>query len=114
MCNLDIATLSVADARKHLSDVITRSKSGEVFIERRGQRAAVVVSSEQCVRQRSVSRIRRVRLVRKSEKHQQEALDFRELFGTQSARMPDDVGAAHSRHFVDHHVAVGFQSVGFL
>ncbi|HMM82339.1 MAG TPA: type II toxin-antitoxin system prevent-host-death family antitoxin [Terrimesophilobacter sp.] len=48
-----MATLSVADARKHLSDVITRSKSGAVFIERRGQRAAVVVSLEQCVRQRS-------------------------------------------------------------
>ncbi|MHA7272177.1 type II toxin-antitoxin system Phd/YefM family antitoxin [Arthrobacter sp. TMT4-20] len=38
---------SVADARNHLSDVIARSKSEAVFIERRGQRAAVIVSPEQ-------------------------------------------------------------------
>ena len=38
--------VSVADARNHLSDVIARSKSEAVFIERRGQRAAVVVSPE--------------------------------------------------------------------
>lgn len=42
-----MSIVSVADARKHLSDVIVRSKSGAVFIERRGQRAAVVVSPEQ-------------------------------------------------------------------
>lgn len=47
MYNLCMFTVSVADARNHLSDVITRSKSEAVFIERRGQRAAVVVSPEQ-------------------------------------------------------------------
>ena len=41
-----MSTVSVADARNHLSDVIARSKSEAVFIERRGQRAAVVVSPE--------------------------------------------------------------------
>ena len=44
---LFMSIVSVADARKHLSDVIARSKSEAVFIERRGQRAAVVVSPEQ-------------------------------------------------------------------
>ncbi|QEV99339.1 type II toxin-antitoxin system Phd/YefM family antitoxin [Microbacterium caowuchunii] len=38
---------TTANARNHLSDVIDRSKSEPVFIERRGQRAAVVVSPEQ-------------------------------------------------------------------
>lgn len=38
--------VSVADARNHLSDVIARAKTEAVFIERRGQRAAVVVSPE--------------------------------------------------------------------
>lgn len=47
MYNEDMSTVSVADARNHLSDVIARSKSEAVFIERRGQRAAVVVSPEQ-------------------------------------------------------------------
>ena len=42
-----MSIVSVADARNHLSDVITRSQSEAVFIERRGQRAAVVVSPEQ-------------------------------------------------------------------
>ena len=41
-----MSIVSVADARNHLSDVIARSKSEPVFIERRGQRAAVVVSPE--------------------------------------------------------------------
>lgn len=42
-----MSIVSVADARSHLSDVIDRSQSEAVFIERRGQRAAVVVSPEQ-------------------------------------------------------------------
>ncbi|PSL37552.1 prevent-host-death family protein [Labedella gwakjiensis] len=42
-----MSIVSVADARKHLSDVISRSKDEAVFIERRGQRAAVVISPEQ-------------------------------------------------------------------
>lgn len=41
-----MSTISVADARKHLSEVITRTRSEAVFIERRGQRAAVLVSPE--------------------------------------------------------------------
>ena len=41
-----MSIVSVADARNHLSDVIARSQSEAVFIERRGQRAAVVVSPE--------------------------------------------------------------------
>lgn len=47
MYNLFMAIVSVADARNHLSTVIARAKSEAVFIERRGQRAAVVVSPEQ-------------------------------------------------------------------
>ncbi|WP_286310994.1 type II toxin-antitoxin system Phd/YefM family antitoxin [Agromyces mangrovi Wang et al. 2018] len=39
--------VSVADARSHLSDVIKRSQREAVVIERRGRRAAVVVSPEQ-------------------------------------------------------------------
>lgn len=46
MYNLTMSTVSVADARNHFSDVIDRSKTEAVFIERRGQRAAVVVSPE--------------------------------------------------------------------
>jgi len=42
-----MSNVSVADARNHFSDVIARSRSEAVFIERRGQRAAVVVSPEQ-------------------------------------------------------------------
>lgn len=42
-----MSNVSVADARKHLSDVIDRSQHEAVFIERRGKRAAVVVSPEQ-------------------------------------------------------------------
>ncbi|MHA7268714.1 type II toxin-antitoxin system Phd/YefM family antitoxin [Arthrobacter sp. HLT1-20] len=41
-----MSIVSVADARNHFSDVIDRSKTEAVFIERRGQRAAVVVSPE--------------------------------------------------------------------
>lgn len=47
MYNWCMFIVSVADARKHLSDVIARSKSEAVFIERRGERTAVVVSPEQ-------------------------------------------------------------------
>lgn len=39
-----MSNMSVADARKHFSDVITRSETEAVFIERRGQSAAVVIS----------------------------------------------------------------------
>ena len=39
-----MSSLSVADARKHLSSVISRAETEAVFIERRGKRAAVVVS----------------------------------------------------------------------
>jgi prevent-host-death family protein len=46
MYNYDMSSVSVADARSHLSDVIARSQQEAVFIERRGQRAAVVVSPE--------------------------------------------------------------------
>ncbi|MFJ3473574.1 type II toxin-antitoxin system Phd/YefM family antitoxin [Microbacterium maritypicum] len=42
-----MSTISVADARNNLSTVIARSQEEAVFIERRGQRAAVVVSPEQ-------------------------------------------------------------------
>lgn len=42
-----MSVVSVADARSYFSDVIARSKSEAVFIERRGERAAVVVSPEQ-------------------------------------------------------------------
>ena len=42
-----MTVVSVADARNHLSDVIARSQSQAVFIERRGKRAAVIVSPEQ-------------------------------------------------------------------
>lgn len=47
MYSCDMSSVSVADARNHLSDVIARSQQEAVFIERRGQRAAVVVSPEQ-------------------------------------------------------------------
>ena len=47
MYNHLMSVVSVADARNHLSDVIARSQNEAVFIERRGQRAAVVVSPEQ-------------------------------------------------------------------
>lgn len=47
MYNWFMSTISVADARNNLSTVIARSQEEAVFIERRGQRAAVVVSPEQ-------------------------------------------------------------------
>lgn len=42
-----MTSMSVAEARSQFSDVITRSQSEAVFIERRGKLAAVVVSPEQ-------------------------------------------------------------------
>ncbi|MDO8337856.1 MAG: type II toxin-antitoxin system Phd/YefM family antitoxin [Microcella sp.] len=42
-----MSSLSVADARKNFSDIIDRSQTEAVFIERRGHRAAVVISPEQ-------------------------------------------------------------------
>lgn len=47
MYNRVMSTVSVADARNNLSTIIARSQEEAVFIERRGQRAAVVVSPEQ-------------------------------------------------------------------
>jgi PHD/YefM family antitoxin component YafN of YafNO toxin-antitoxin module len=41
-----MATMSVADARKNLAALIERSQSEAVFIERRGQRAAVLISPD--------------------------------------------------------------------
>ncbi|CAN5328503.1 hypothetical protein BH09ACT6_BH09ACT6_03920 [soil metagenome] len=52
MYGLIMSIVSVADARNHLSEVIARSKSEAVFIERHRQRAAVVVSPEQYERMR--------------------------------------------------------------
>lgn len=46
MYNRGMSNVSVADARKNFSDVITRAKAEAVFIERRGQPAAVVISPE--------------------------------------------------------------------
>ncbi len=46
MYTVTMSIISVADARKYFSDVIDRSKTEAVFIERRGQSAAVVVSPE--------------------------------------------------------------------
>ena len=47
MYNSGMSNISVANARKQLSEVIARARSEAVFIENRGQRAAVVVSPEQ-------------------------------------------------------------------
>lgn len=41
-----MSIVSVADARNNFSGIIARSKTEAVFVERRGQRAAVVVSPE--------------------------------------------------------------------
>ena len=46
MYNYPMLIVSVADARNNFSDVIARAKGEAVFIERRGQRAAVVISPE--------------------------------------------------------------------
>lgn len=52
MYNHHMSVVSVADARSHLSEVIDRAGIEAVFIERRGRRAAVVVSPEQYERMR--------------------------------------------------------------
>ena len=39
--------MSVADARKNLAAAIERSSEGPVFIERRGHRAAVLISPQE-------------------------------------------------------------------
>jgi antitoxin Phd len=41
------STMSVADARNNLAQAIERSGAGPVFIERRGRRAAVLISPEE-------------------------------------------------------------------
>lgn len=46
MYNMPMSNISIADARKHFSNVIARASGEAVFIERRGQRAAVVISPE--------------------------------------------------------------------
>ena len=45
--NSDMSNVSVADARNNFSEIITQSQTEAVFIERRGQQAAVLVSPEQ-------------------------------------------------------------------
>ena len=45
--NSDMSIVSVADARNNFSQIITQSQTEAVFIERRGQQAAVLVSPEQ-------------------------------------------------------------------
>ena len=44
--NSDMSIVSVADARNNFSEIITQSQTEAVFIERRGQQAAVLVSPE--------------------------------------------------------------------
>ena len=46
MYTVSMSIVSVAAARNNFSDLITRSQTEAVFIERRGERAAVVVSPE--------------------------------------------------------------------
>jgi antitoxin Phd len=45
--NLAMSSVSVADARNNFSEMITQSQTEAVFIERRGQKAAVLISPEQ-------------------------------------------------------------------
>ncbi|MDH6277410.1 antitoxin Phd [Aurantimicrobium minutum] len=45
--NSDMSIVSVADARNNFSEMITQSQTEAVFIERRGQQAAVLISPEQ-------------------------------------------------------------------
>lgn len=47
MYTLSMSTYSVADARAHLTEVIDQSQREPVMIERRGKRAAVVISPDQ-------------------------------------------------------------------
>lgn len=41
-----MVTLNITDARSHLPEVIEQAREQAVFLERRGKRAAVVVSPE--------------------------------------------------------------------
>lgn len=45
--NSDMSSVSVAEARNNFSEIIAQSQTEAVFIERRGQQAAVLVSPEQ-------------------------------------------------------------------
>jgi antitoxin Phd len=45
--NIAMSSVSVADARNNFSEMITQSQTEAVFIERRGQKAAVLISPEQ-------------------------------------------------------------------
>ena len=45
--NSDMSIVSVADARNNFSEMITQSQTEAVFIERRGQQAAVLIGPEQ-------------------------------------------------------------------
>lgn len=47
MYNSNMPKVSVADARNNFSDMITQSQTEPVFIERRGQQAAVMISPQQ-------------------------------------------------------------------
>ncbi|MGY6496675.1 MAG: type II toxin-antitoxin system Phd/YefM family antitoxin [Microcella sp.] len=42
-----MTTVSAADARKNFADVVARAQEEAVFIDRRGEPAAVVISPEQ-------------------------------------------------------------------
>ena len=46
MYSWPMSNVSIAEARKNFSEVVTRAKDETVFIERRGQRAAVIISPE--------------------------------------------------------------------
>lgn len=45
--NSNMSIVSVADARNNFSEVLAQSQTEAVFIERRGQKAAVLISPEQ-------------------------------------------------------------------
>lgn len=47
MYNLAMTTVSAADARKNFAEVVARAQEEAVFIDRRGEPAAVVISPEQ-------------------------------------------------------------------
>lgn len=47
MYNLTVTTVSAADARKNFAEVVARAQEEAVFIDRRGEPAAVVISPEQ-------------------------------------------------------------------
>jgi len=47
MYNSSMTTVSAADARKNFADVVARAQEEAVFIDRRGEPAAVVISPEQ-------------------------------------------------------------------